>query len=295
MPIQKASSVSKISAIETGTVIDVLSGVGGIPRGRITELWGEASLGKSTLALQAIATAQKNDLKCLYADVEWSYDARYAEGLGVDNDALGLLRDEVAETVLDEIESELRKGKYDLVVLDAIGALTSRAEHEKTSGEKTIGAQSGLVARFCRKIVPVLALKDSALLVLNHSFTDIMSGAVKSSGGAKLEFHKSLSIRLRKSNKVLKNGDKVVGKVVIASVKKNKVASTEGREIEASIMFGEGFSGATDVLQTAIDQGVITKSGNTLWFAQEKLGTIGKAREWIKDETNLQKLKDALV
>lgn len=281
-----------VQPIRTGTFLDRLSGIGGLPRKRITEVFGDAGLGKSTVLLQSVAHAQKSGARVLWADVEFSFDNRYAEGLGVDSSKLDLLQQQFAEDILDEIERAIKD--YDLIVLDSIGGLLPRTEAEKGSGEKTIGGQAGLVARFCRKVVPLLALNNCALVVINHSFTDIMSGAVKTSGGAKLEYHKSLSIRLRKSNKVIKKGEKVIGKVVIGQVKKNKLAGTEGLEVESNLLFGEGFSAQEDTLAEAIERGIFTKDGNTYSFAGERIGMISKLREWMKDEANAAKVKEML-
>lgn len=294
--MQYANSLLNVEVIQTGTFLDKLTGIGGIPRGRITEIFGEAGLGKSSISLQAIATAQQDGYKCLFADVEWAYDARYAGMLGVDNAKLGLVREQFAEDVLDILEEEINKNGWDLVVLDSIGGLLPRAEAEKDAGGKTIGSQASLVARFCRKLVPILALRNCALIVLNHSFTDIMSGKVKSSGGQKLDFHKSISIRLKpKYGTVLKVGDKIVGKVITGQVKKNKLASTEGLELDARIIFGEGFSKTADLLQDALDAGIFEKRGNTFYFENEKLGMISKVRELMKDESFSDKIKQALV
>jgi len=291
MAITSAEALAKVNVIRTGTVIDRLSGIGGIPRGRITEVWGDSSTGKTTVLLQAIAEAQKQGLKCLFADVEHSFEARYAKAIGVDTEKLHVLRESIAEEVLDTIEKEVKN--YDLIVLDAIGALLPRQEAEKAAGEKTIGGQAGLVARFCRKVVPILSMEDIALVVLNHSFIDIMTGAVKTSGGAKLDFHKSLSIRLKWKGLWLKQGDKKIGKVITASVKKNKLASTEGMEIDANIIFGDGFSSSEDLLSEAIERGVFERIGNTFHFRGEKIGTMSKLREWAKE--NEQTLKEALA
>lgn len=288
-----ADSVEEVRAIKTGTFIDKVTGIGGLPRGRITEIYGDESVGKSTIMFQAIATAQQNKLKCLFVDTEWSYDSLYATSLGVDNSNLGLIRHKHAEDALDEVEEEIGRGYWDLVVLDSVGGLLSRGESEKDAGGKTIGSQAGLMARFCRKIVPILYTTDTALVVLNHIFTDIMTGQLKTSGGKKLAYHKSLSIRLRnKTGALLKQGEKTVGKVIKVSVTKNKVASTEGMEIESRIIFGDGFSSSADLLEDAIEAGIVTKTGNSYFFEGEKLGMISKVRTLLKDDpTFSEKLK----
>ncbi len=296
--IPTADSLEKIEAIRTGTFLDSLSGIGGIPRARITELFGDEAVGKSTVLMQSIANAQQQGLKCLLVDTEYSYTTVYGEGLGIDNSKLSLLRGEHAEDILDSIVDAVDSGEYDLVVLDSIGGLQSRAESEKGIGEKVIGSQAGLVARFCRKIVPLLSLRNCALVVINHSFVDIMSGKILTSGGRKLAYHKKLSVRLKVNpTKVIKQGEEKVGKVIIGEVKKNALAATEGRTEEAQLLFGKGFSAEAKLLEEALDRGVITKEGNTYFFKKTKLGVgLGKARTAIEqDEELAQKIKDALV
>lgn len=293
--IISASELENVDAIRTDTFLDTLSGIGGVPVGRITEVFGDAGLGKSTVCLQAIASAQSRGLRCALADAEWAYDPRYAASLSVDNTKLDLIRERYAEDLLDAIQEAVESGKYAILVLDAVGAILPRQEAEKGSGEKTIGGQAGLIATFCRKIVPLLALKNCALIVVNHSFTDIMSGAVKSSGGQKLAYHKSLSIRLRNKMGVsIRSGDRVVGKVIVAKVVKNKIGATEGMEVDGQILFGSGFSNTLSLLDTALERGIITQEGRSYSFAGEKVASgMPKLREWAKlnDET----LKTALA
>lgn len=282
--------------IKTGTFLDKLTGIQGIPRKRITEVFGDAGVGKSSVCLQAVAGGQREGARTLWVDVEFSFDERYAATLGVDTSSLGLLQERFAEDTLDTLEKEIDAGNYDLAILDSIGGLLPRQEAEKGAGEKTIGGQASLVARFCRKIVPLLALRNVALVVINHSFTDLMSGKIKTSGGAKLDYHKSISIRLKVNPTVaLKVGDKKVGKVIIAEVRKNKLAATEGMTLDTRLLFGEGFSAQADLLQDAIDAGVFTKTGNTFHFRGEKLGMISKVREWIKIPENETLIKEALA
>jgi len=293
-----ANSLEEIDVITTGLFFDKLSGVNGIPRGVITEIFGDESIGKSSLCLQAIASAQEQGLKCLFADAEWSYDALYAKSLGVDNTKVGLIRERFAEDTLDKIEEAVESGKWDLVVLDSVGGILPRAEAEKDAGGKTIGGQAGLMAKFCRKIVPLLRIHNVALIVINHSFTDIMTGKLMTSGGKKLSYHKSLSVRLKLKYgaNVIKQGDRKVGKVVIGEVKKNKVAATEGLEVEGQLIFGTGFSAAADLLGNAIDKGILEKKGNTYWFGEQKLGIgLGKVRKLLEDSPELmEQIKHAM-
>ncbi len=288
--MQYADTIEVTDFIPSGLFIDKLSGLGGIPRGFITEIFGDESIGKSSVCLQTIAKAQEAGLNCLWADIEWSYDTRYAESLGVDNSKLGIIRERFAENALDQIEEAVESGKWDLVVLDSIGGLLPRNEAEKDSSGKTIGGQAGLVAKFCRKIVPLLRIKNTALIVINHSFVDIMTGKVMTSGGKKLQYHKSLSIRLKLKYgaNIIKQGDRKVGKVVVGEVRKNKLAPTEGLEMEGQLIFGSGFSVAADLLGDAIDKGVVTKKGNTYFFGETKLGIgLAKVRKLLEEDEAL--------
>lgn len=292
-----AKDIKTTEVIPSGLFVDKLTGIGGIPRGVITEIFGDESIGKSSLCLQLVASAQRQGLNCLWADIEWSYSTLYAESLGVDNNKLGIIRERFAESSLDAIEEAVESGKWDLVVLDSIGGILPRAEAEKESGGKTIGGQAGLIAKFCRKIVPLLKIHNVALVVINHSFVDIMSGKILTSGGKKLSYHKAISIRLKqKFGVVLKQGDRKVGKVVVGEVKKNKEAATEGMELDGQLIFGVGFSAAADLLNDAIDAGVITKKGNTYYFGEEKLGIgLGKVRKQFEDDAVLmEKVKSAI-
>lgn len=296
MNIPMASSIEKITAIRTGTLIDYLSGVGGFPRGKLSEVWGDESVGKSTVCMQAIAQAQTDGYKCLLADVEYSYTTLYGESLGIDNKKLGLIRTRFAEDVLDDLESAIESGKWDLVVLDSIGGLLPRTEAEKGSGEKTIGGQAGIVARFSRKIVPLLNMHNVALVVINHSFVDIMTGRLLTSGGKKLSYHKSLSIRLKSTGKYMKQGETIISKFIVGSVKKNKVAPTEGREEQAELVFGRGFSTEAKLFQMAVDAKVIEKKGNSYFLGETRLG-VGqtKARQALEGDQELKAQVEAAL
>jgi len=295
--MQYASSIEEIDVIPSGLFLDKLTGIGGIPRGVITEIFGDEGIGKSSVCLQLVANAQRMGLRCLWADVEWSYGTAYAASLGVDNSKLGLIRERFAEATLDAIEEAVESGKWDLVILDSIGGILPRAEAEKSSEGKTIGGQAGLLAKFCRKIVPLLRIHNVALVAINHSFIDIMSGKLLTSGGKKLAYHKSLSIRFKQKQGVsLKQGDRKVGKVVVGEVRKNKMAATEGLELDGQLIFGIGFSAMADLLGDAIDKKVITKKGNTYYFGAEKLGIgLGKVRKMLETDAVLaEKVKFAL-
>lgn len=279
----KAVELENVEAIETGTFIDKLSGVGGIPRGVITEIWGDESVGKSTLCLQMVAFSQRNGMKCLWVDSEQYFTPRYASEMGVNLNELEVLREDYAEALLNELVAQIEANDYDLVILDSIGGLTPKAEFEKLFGERVIGGQAGLIARFCRRVVPLLAQKKVALVVINHSFVDIATTGLKTSGGKKLSYHKSFSVRLTvNSKKTLFQGERKIGKVIEGRVYKNRVAATEGREEEAQLIFGKGFSAAANRMQELIDTGEITKDGQMYVYKGERYRGQHKMREFLE-------------
>ena len=175
------------------------------------------------------------------------------------------------------------KHKNALLVLDSIGGLLPRAEAEKNADGKVIGGQAKLIATFCRKIVPILAINNNALIVCNHQFVDLMSGKLKTSGGMKLEYAKSIWLMLRAANKRIMKGEQQVGLIIDAEIRKNKMVPTQKQKAELTMIFGEGFSAEADLLQELLDSGEVTKVGNTYWRGKVKLGIgLAKAREALK-------------
>lgn len=291
--IELASKIdTELDYIPTGIPsFDKLMG-GGFPRGKITILSGQPSVGKSTVSYGAIAEAQKLKLNPLLYDVEFAYDSTYSESLGIDPGKLSILREEYAEEGLDAILEAIESGKYPFIVIDSIGALLSRTVAEKSTGERSIGAQAGIVSTFIRKAVPKLALKNIALVCITHEFTDIMSGKVKASGGDKLMYHSSMHIRLKqKFGVVLKQGDQKIGKVIVAEMKKDKVSGNESKEADAHFLYHEGFSKTADLLDTALEKGIISRIGNTYYLGEEKLGMISKLRILFKDSEFVERIK----
>jgi len=292
--IKMASAINDFKVLPTNTFLDEALGIGGIPLGRIGELWGENNVGKSTLCIQIIKAAQEAGLTCCYVDVEETFTAKWAQDLGVDISKLGVFNADSAEEYIDGTEALLKSGKWDVVIFDSIGSLSSKVEQEKTAEQKTIGIQASLMARFVRLIAPVVRQKHIAFIGVNHQRID-MDKRIYQMGGKAWSEKKKWAVRLReKSGAVLKSGDKIVGKVIIARVSKNHVGPTEGWEKDVRIINGQGFSYAQNLLQDAIDRGVISKDGNSHFFEGEKIGMIGKAREWIKEPDNAERIKKAL-
>ena len=279
------SPYRKIQWVPTGyTQLDKILG-GGIPLRRITEISGKYGVGKSTLAY-----AQKERLDTLWADTEFSFGDDYAEMNGVEPTQLDLIQEHLAEDVLDMLEEWVSKHKNAVVVLDSIGGLLTKEQAEKGVGEKVIGGQAKVVATFCRKITPLLAMNNVALVVLNHEFTDLMSGRLMTSGGAKLGYHKSIWLRLVPASKRLMKGEEQIGEVIQAEIRKNKLAPTMKQSVELQLIYGEGFNRQADLLEDALTKGVIRKEGQSYFIGEEKICRgLPALREWFKNEENEKK------
>ena len=291
-----ASPYKNLTIVSTGlSGLDRVIGLGGIPTRKITELSGSWSVGKSTLALTIIAEAQKRKMPVVLADTEIGFSQDYAEVLGVDCSDLDLIQERFGEDVLDALEEWIEKHKNAVAVLDSIGGLIIRAEAEKMSGEKVIGGQAKLIATFCRKIVPLLAIKNIALIVVNHEFTDLMSGKLMTSGGAKLAYHKSLWLRLKKENKRAMKGDQQVGDVISVEVRKNKLAATLHQKTELTMIYGQGFHREADLMETAKEK-LFKKEGQFFTWEGERVarGENG-LRDWFKIPENAERVKAGLA
>lgn len=245
------------SYIDTGlTSLNELLG-GGIAIGCITEIYGTQSVGKSTLALQIVGCAQKNGHPCLFADTEFNFTPQFAAKLGVDNKTLDLTQHRLGEETFDAIETWVKENTNGLVVLDSMGGILAREEAEKTAEGRTIGLQSRLMAAFCRRMIGLLAEHQCALVVVNHEVVNLNTGAIGSSGGMKLSYHKRYSVRLRsqfgKQASRAADGSKR-SKPIEAELKKEKgMNTTEGKKGALILEMGRGFVNPEEV--TAIKRG----------------------------------------
>ncbi len=296
MSIQNAKEIAEIEVIKTGLFIDKLLGSGGIPKQRITEIVGMPGCGKSTLCLQIVSEAQKLGCRCLWVDAEGTFTPLYAQNLGVDIDRLDVSRGECGEDILNDAIEAIDKGGYDLIVIDSIGEATPRAVVEKEIGERSIGGQATIIGQFVRKAALKLPMRNVAVIGINQLRTDIMTGRVEGRGGASWNYHKAVSVNLkRKPGVVLKSGENVIGFVVQAEIReKNKMFGNVGFKMDVNFINNEGFSKSADLLASALDAKVITKTGNTYYFEGEKLGMISKVRELMKDADFSEKVKYAL-
>lgn len=217
------------------------SGVSGLPRRRIVEITADFSLGKTSLCLLAVKSAQAQGLKCLWYDSEYAWDNAWAQTIGIDLKKCDLLHERTAEMGLDIIEEQVEKGKYQLVVIDSIKRLIPREELEKTNDARLIGAQSRLITRFISKIGGLLSEKNVLLLVINDDFQDLSTMKLKCAGGRQLAKDKSIWIRLTNAQKPIKRGDEIIGKTIKAEIRKNKLLPTERATTDLEILFGQGF------------------------------------------------------
>ena len=303
MSTQKASELGKLKIVETYTGLDSASGIGGLPRGFIVEFWGKTNTGKSSMAYQTVASAQKQGLRCLWIDVEHTFRAYVAnpgrtESFGVDLDKLDVMLEQTAEAYMDNTEKAISSGDYDVIVMDSVGDLSSAIEQEKSAGEKTIGMQASIMTKFIRSVIWMVDCNEVLFIVVNHE-RETMGGGIYQMGGKKLAEKKKMSFRFREKwaqggIAMVKVGENIIGKVIRITVAKNHFAGTEGRDVESTLIFNEGYSYTADLLRDAIDRGVISKDGNSHFFEGEKIGMIGKAREWIKKPGNAERVKKAL-
>lgn len=291
--IMKLGDVKKvdIAAISTGSFsLDIALGVGGFPRGRIIEIFGPESSGKTTLALHAVSESQKAGGKAAFIDAEHALDPEYAKKLGVKINDLIISQPDSGEEALNILESLVRSGIIDVIVVDSVAALTPKIEIEGEMGAQYIGLQARMMSQALRKLTAISAKSNTLIIFINQLRDKIgMMGygePTTTPGGRALKFYASVRIDIRRIAQI-KKGEEIVGNRVRAKVVKNKVAPPF-KLAEFDIMYGEGISYAGDILNAAIKVGVVLKSGNTYSFEGEKLGVgIEASREKLKEDKQL--------
>src|SRR5438477_1188718 len=286
MRLGQKGAIQPIDAIPTGSIsIDYALGVGGVPRGRVIEIFGPESSGKTTLALQVIAEAQKVGGMAAFVDAEHALDAAYAQKLGVDLDNLLVSQPDNGEQALEIVEVLVRSGAVDVVVVDSVAALVPRAEIEGEMGEAQMGLQARLMSQALRKLTGIVSKSKTSLIFINQlrEKIGVMFGNPETTtGGRALKFYASVRIDIRRIG-AIKDGDQVVGGRTRVKVVKNKVAPTF-REAEFDVMYGEGISREGDLLDLAVDRRIVEKSGAWFAYSGERLGQGREnAKQFRKD------------
>ena len=273
-----------IETIPTGSILlDEALGIGGYPRGRIIEIFGPESSGKTTLALHAVAEAQKMGGICAFIDAEHALDPVYAKNLGVDIDNLEVSQPDSGEQALEIAESLVRSGAVDVIVVDSVAALTPQAEIEGDMGDAHVGLQARLMSQALRKLTAIIGKSRTVLVFINQirMKIGIMFGNPETTtGGNALKFYASVRLDVRKQETIEKGGDaEAVGNRIKVKVVKNKVAPPF-RKVELEIMFGKGVSAVASLLDAAVKYEIIEKKGAWFSYGEEK---IGQGRENAKD------------
>ncbi|MFN8060095.1 MAG: recombinase RecA [Vicinamibacterales bacterium] len=298
MRLGQKDAVAVIPSIPTGSVsLDYALGVGGVPRGRVVEIFGPESSGKTTLSLQVVAQAQLLGGLAAFVDAEHALDAGYAKKLGVDLDNLLVSQPDNGEQALEIVEVLVRSGGVDVVVVDSVAALVPRAEIEGEMGDAQVGLQARLMSQALRKLTGVVSKSKTCLIFINQlrEKIGVMFGSPETTtGGRALKFYSSVRLDIRRIASI-KDGETVVGSRARVKVVKNKVAPPF-REAEFDIMYGQGISQEGDLLDLAVDRKIVEKSGTWFSFNGERLGQGREnAKQFLKEHPETFKTLDEKV
>lgn len=297
MKLGQASTMN-VESISTGSIgLDIALGIGGVPRGRIIEVYGPESSGKTTVALQIIAQAQKNGGEAAFIDVEHALDPVYANALGVDINSLLVSQPDTGEQALEITEALVRSGAIDIIVIDSVAAMVTRAEIEGDMGDTHVGLQARLMSQALRKLTSVISKSNCVAVFINQvrEKIGVMYGNPETTpGGRALKFYSSVRIEVRRGE-ALKSGTDIIGNRTKCKIVKNKV-SPPFKEAEFDIMYGEGISMEGEILDLGVNLGIINRSGAWFSYEGERLGQgRDNAKEYIKSNSDLKEKLHSII
>lgn len=282
----------EVDAVSTGSIsLDIALGVRGVPRGRIIEIFGPESSGKTTLSQHIVAEVQKQGGLAAFIDAEHALDPDYAQKIGIDINALFISQPDTGEQALEILETLVRSNAVDVVVIDSVAALVPKAEIEGNMGDAHMGLQARLMSQALRKLAGIVSKSKTVVIFINQTRQKIgvfFGNPETTTGGMALKFYSSVRVNVRRAAQI-KQGDRVIGNRVKVKIVKNKVAAPF-RTTEFDIMYNEGISVSGDMLDTGVAHKVIDKSGNTYSFGEEKLG-VGreKTKAYLRDNPKILK------